>query len=68
MDKETESKYGRGDTPTRLLKRWKESQEEIKAARSGESCDRLVALQKFKELFAKNKMSIALNDLKNPYE
>lgn len=64
---ETVSKYGRGDTPTKLAKQWKESQEDIKTAKSGEACDRLVALQRFRELFAQNKRMIALQNLEDPY-
>lgn len=63
----TTSKYGRGDTQAKLAKQWKESQEDIKTAKSGEACDRLVALHRFKELFAKNKRMIALQNLEDPY-
>jgi hypothetical protein len=63
----TISKYGRGDTQTKLTKQWKESQDDIKMAKSGVACDRLIALHRFKELFAKNKRLIALQNLEDPY-
>lgn len=61
------SKYGRKDTPEALAKRLKESQDDIKMAKSGVACDRLIALHRFKELFAKNKRMIALQNLEDPY-
>ena len=61
----TNSKYGRGDTPSRLAKQWKESQDDIKMAKSGVACDRLVALQRFKEDYAKRKKLRLLEELRN---
>lgn len=67
QDVVTESKYGRGDTQSKLAKLRKESKEDIKSAKLGEACERLIALHAFKELFAKNKRMIALQNLKDPY-
>lgn len=61
----TTSKYGRGDTPSRLAKQWKESQEDIKMAKSGVACDRLVDLQRFKEDYAKRKKRRLLEEVRN---
>lgn len=61
------SKYGRKDTPIELEKKWEESQKDMKMAKSGESWERLIALQKFKESFAQKKRQITLKNLKDPY-
>lgn len=61
----TTSKYGRGDTQAKLAKQWKESQEDIKTAKSGEACDRLVALQRFKEDYAERKKRRLLEEVRN---
>lgn len=61
----TISKYGRRDTPSRLAKQWKESQDDIKMAKSGVSCDRLVALQRFKEDYAKRKKRRLQEEVRN---
>lgn len=61
----TTSKYGRGDTQAKLAKQWKESQEDIKMAKSGVACDRLVALQRFKEDYAKRKRQRLLEEVRN---
>lgn len=61
------SKYGRKDTPIELAKQWEESQNDMKMAKSGESWERMVALQKFKESFAQKKRQIMLKNLKDPY-
>jgi hypothetical protein len=61
------SKYGRKDTPIELEKQWEESQKDMKMAKSGESWERLIALQKFKESFAQKKRQITLKNLKDPY-
>lgn len=62
-----ESKYGRQDTPSKVRKRWEESQKDIVLANSVEASERLIALQKFKELFAQQKHQITLKSLKDPY-
>lgn len=62
-----ESKYGRKDTAARFAKQWEESQNDIKMAKSEESWERLIALQKFKELFDQQKRQITLKRLKDPY-
>ena len=62
-----ESKYGRGDTPYKLGKLGKESQEDINMAKSVESCERLIALQSYKELFVENKLKRTLKTRKDPY-
>lgn len=62
-----ENKYGRGDTPNRLEKLWKESQQDITLAKSGEACERLIALQAYKELFVENKLKRTLKTRKDPY-
>ena len=59
------SKYGRRDTPSRLAKQWKESQEDIKMAKSGVACERLIALQRFKEDYAKRKKLRLLEEVRN---
>lgn len=46
-DSKTISKYGRADTPSKLSKQWEKSQDDIMMARSGEACERLIALQRF---------------------
>lgn len=51
----SKSKYGRGDTQAKLAKQWKESQDDIKMAKSGVACERLIALHRFKEDYAKRK-------------
>ena len=51
----TISKYGRADTPSKLSKQWEKSQEDIMVARSGEACERLIALQRFQKTYAKEK-------------
>jgi hypothetical protein len=62
---ETTSKYGRGDTQAKLAKQWKESQEDIKMAKSGVACDRLVALQRFKEEYAERKKRRLQEEVRN---
>jgi hypothetical protein len=47
--------------------RLEEVQQDIMIAQSGVACDRLIALHRFKELFAKNKRLIALQNLEDPY-
>ena len=59
------SKYGRKDTPEALAKRLKESQDDIKMAKSGVACDRLIALQRFKEDYAKRKKRRLLEEVRN---
>jgi len=61
----TNSKYGRGDTQAKLAKQWKESQDDIKMAKSGVACDRLIALQRFKEDYAKRKKRRLLEEVRN---
>lgn len=62
-----ESKYGRGDTPNRLEKLWKESQQDITLAKSSETYEGLIALQAYKELFVENKLKRTLKTRKDPY-
>lgn len=62
-----DSKYGRGDTPSRLEKLWKESQQDITLAKSSETYEGLIALQAYKELFVENKLKRTLKTRKDPY-
>ena len=64
-DSKTISKYGRGDTQSKLSKQWKESQEDIMTARSGEACERLIALQRFKKDCVERKKQRLLEEVKN---
>jgi hypothetical protein len=59
------SKYSRGNTSATLTKKWKESQEDIKTAKSGIACDRLIALHRFKEDYAKRKKLRLLEEVRN---
>jgi hypothetical protein len=43
-DSKTISKYGRADTQSKLSKQWEKSQDDIKMAKSGEACERLIEL------------------------
>jgi hypothetical protein len=61
----TISKYGRADTPSKLSKRWKESQDDIILAESGEACERLIALQRFQKECAERKKRRLLEEVQN---
>jgi len=61
----TESKYGHADTPSKLAKLWGKSQEDITAAKSSESWERLIALQLFREDYKKRKKQRLLEEVKN---
>lgn len=61
----TTSKYSRGNTSATLTKKWKESQEDIKTAKSGIACDRLIALQRFQKECAERKRQRLLEEVRN---
>jgi hypothetical protein len=62
---DTISKYGHADTPSKLSKQWEKSQDDIMMARSGEACERLIALQRFQKNYAKEKKGRLLEELKD---
>ena len=64
-DSKTISKYGRADKQSKLSKQWEKSQEDIMVARSGEACERLIALQRFQKDCAKRKKQRLIEEVKN---
>lgn len=61
------NKYFNSNTPEKLVERRTKLEQNITLALSGEACDRLIALQKFKEMFAHQKSQITLKRLRDPY-
>ena len=59
------NKYLNSNTPEKLAEKRVKSEEDIIAARSGEACDRFVALHRFKEEYAQRKKQRLLEEVKN---